>query len=397
MMSETKLIVKKPASHVNRVLFEHNANPEAPCLVVFCGIHGNEKAGLEAFHLLLPLLEEEKLSGSLYVLSGNIPALARGQRFIDEDLNRLWKRKSLEDGFLSENKISENKDRKELLRIINDISSTITGPLYFIDVHTTSAASIPFITIDDSLINRRFTSVFPVPVVLGIEEYLQGALLSYINQQGFVSLGFEAGEHHDECSVRNAESFLYMALCVAGVMKPNQDLIKTHRERLERNSGKDHSFYEVIYRFALGPGDDFKMCRGYENFQKVGEGALLAYYNGKELKAEEETTIFMPLYQKQGEDGFFFVRRIPSWILGVSAGLRLLRLDALLALLPGISWIDPEKNGLRVNLKTVRFLAKPLFHLLGYREIEEDQYHLLIYNRERASQKERYPFKYPKL
>lgn len=395
-MSETKLTIEKPARNIDRVLFEYHADPKAPCVVVFCGIHGNEKAGLKAVERLLPMLQSEKLKGSLYVLSGNIPALAKDQRFIDEDLNRLWKRKFMNGFPFGHKEISENKDRKELLGIINEISTTMEGPLYFIDIHTTSATSVPFITIDDSLINRRFTSVFPVPVVLGIEEYLQGALLSYINQQGYVSLGFEAGEHHAEISVLNAESFLYMVFWVSGIMKADKALLYRHRNRLETNANKDHRFYEVTYRYGVQPGDAFCMYPGYENFQRVPGGKALARVNGEEIKTEKEAVIFMPLYQKQGEDGFFFVRKIPSWTLRLSAGLRLLKLDGLLALLPGISWIGPQKNGLRANLKIVRFLAKPLFHVLGYREIEEDRYHLLLYNRERTSQKDRYPFRYPK-
>lgn len=395
-MSETKSTIRPVAKDINRVIYEHYESAEAPCVVVFCGVHGNEQAGLKAVARMKDALRAANLKGSLYILSGNIPAIIRRQRFIDKDLNRVWSRNLFSSPVLGASKVSEYKDRRELLGIISDISKHVKGPLYFIDIHTTSAASIPFITIDDALINRRFTSVFPVPVVLGIEEYLRGALLSFINQLGFVSLGFEAGSHDAEQSVLNAESFLWLVLDVAGVLELPEEVGVAHRKRLADITRGYQNFYEVTFRYALKPDEDFKMFPGFQNFQSIEEGALLAESEGEALVAPESTIIFMPLYQQQGEDGYFFVRKVPYPLLKLSALFRLMKLDSLLAALPGVEWIDGKKNGLRVDLKVARFMAKSVFHLLGYREVQEDEDHLLVYNRERASKKDRYPFRYSK-
>ena len=67
-----------------------------------------------------------------------------------------------------------------------------------------------------------------------------------------------------------------------------------------------------------------------------------------------------------------------------------MKADSLLAILPGISWDTKEKNALRVNLRITKFLAKPIFHLLGYRNRKLDQTHLKIYNRERISKRKIY-------
>ena len=396
-MSETKTPKPPAEQHLSRVIFENYAGPQAPCVVVFCGIHGNEKAGLKAVEKMRPFLEMANLEGSLFVLSGNIPALMKNQRFIDLDLNRVWLRKMNALSRSHGQRISESRDRKELLRIIAEIRSQVKGALYFIDVHTTSAASIPFITIDDSLINRRYTSVFPVPVVLGIEEYLNGALLSFINQLGFVSLGFEAGKHDDEQAVLNAEAFLYLAMAVAGVITLDADRIDAYRKHLEKSARGHQYFFEVTYKYAIQNGEAFEMCPGFRNFQRVRRGEVLAHSNGKAIRADKDALIFMPLYQEQGEDGFFFVRKLPYWVLRFSALFRLMHLDSMLAWLPGVSWIDREKIGLRVDLKTARYMAKSVFHFLGYREVVEDEGHLLVYNRERNARKERYPLRYPRL
>jgi succinylglutamate desuccinylase len=48
----------------------------------------------------------------------------------------------------------------------------------------------------------------------------------------------------------------------------------------------------------------------YKNFQAVEKGELLALDKHGEIRADEDGLILMPLYQKQGDDGFFLVRRI---------------------------------------------------------------------------------------
>ena len=90
----------------------------------------------------------------------------------------------------------------ELFALIQEIIQNQSGPLYFFDLHTTSSQSIPFIPVNDSLINRAFAQQYPLPLILGIEEYIEGPVLSYINELGFVSFGFEGGQHTDPISVK---------------------------------------------------------------------------------------------------------------------------------------------------------------------------------------------------
>lgn len=98
----------------------------------------------------------------------------------------------------------------------------------------------------------------------------------------------------------------------------------------------------------------------------------------------------MPLYQKQGAEGYFMIRRIPKWVLALSAGLRKVRADHLLAALPGVSWKNREKAQLVVNLKVARFYSKAIFHLLGYRSRILDRDRILINNREKVARNELY-------
>lgn len=136
--------------------------------------------------------------------------------------------------------------------------------------------------------------------------------------------------------------------------------------------------------------DDFTMLPGFKSFDTIGEGTHLASHNGKQLSTDKKTIVFMPLYQEQGEEGFFLIRKIPKWILNLSAGMRKLKLDNFLTILPGVSWYSPAKEKLMVNLKVARFLSKPFFHLLGYRSRTVDATHILLSNRERAAKNQMY-------
>jgi hypothetical protein len=46
--------------------------------------------------------------------------------------------------------------------------------------------SLPFITINDALINLKFSNCSPISIVLEIEEYLEGPILNYLNSLGYV-------------------------------------------------------------------------------------------------------------------------------------------------------------------------------------------------------------------
>ncbi|MBT8245883.1 succinylglutamate desuccinylase/aspartoacylase family protein [Winogradskyella sp.] len=373
-----------------RIIHHVRGQSKGPTLVFFGGIHGNEKAGVEALKNVLPQLKKDNICGQIFGVYGNIKAINQNKRYIDKDLNRIWTTQFLND--LEDKTIysQEEQEQKALFKFISGLLSNNTEPVYFIDFHTTSSKTLPFITINDAIINRKFSKHFPVPVVLGIEEYLEGPLLSYLNKQGFVSLGFEAGQHNDKAAIINCESFIHLACHYSGALKERFNEFKTHYQQLQKSAKNKTDIYEVIYKYHINENENFKMEHGFESFQPIKKGILLATSNQKPIYAPSSHELFMPLYQEKGNDGFFIIKRIPRFILEVSALVRKLKLDGLLTLLPGIKWHDKTNGILRANLRITRFMAKSIFHLLGYRNKQQDDTHLLLYNRERVAKTEMY-------
>lgn len=378
-----------------RVIGHITGAKEGPTFIFFGGIHGNEPAGVKALEHVFPELQNRayELHGAVYGLRGNIPGILSSRRYVCDDLNRLWTASKIEHirSKPETNRSPEEKQLIEILDLVLEIIHTRPGPIYFVDIHTTSSKSIPFITINDALINRKFSTCFPIPVVLGIEEYLKGPLLSYINELGYVSLGFEAGQHQDEKSTENAIAFTWLALVFAGILPVSEiPEIKIHHQILASAAGTNHFFYEVTDRFYLEAADHFKMAAGFQSFDAVRKGTLLGRHNSREVVAPKNAVLFMPLYQDLGEDGFFLIKKIPNWALKASAFLRKINWDLFLVLLPGISWADGTKKNLKINTRIVRFMRKPVFHLLGYRRSSSGHRQTIMSNRERRAKKALY-------
>jgi hypothetical protein len=380
-------------SNIDRIIGKVEGERNGPTILFFAGIHGNEPAGVLALEQVLSQLDSKReyIAGTIYGIIGNRAALFNKRRYMDEDLNRIWINTYIDNLEVKVNLLEEEKEMKELLNLIKTITKEKTGPVYFIDFHTTSSKSFPFITINDALINRKFAMKFPVPIVLGIEEYLEGPMLSYINKEGFVAIGFEAGQHQDEKSVKNTVSFIFLTLVLTEAINKNDfDDVDSHYANLEKNASQLKEIYEIVYLHKIAAWDKFAMLAGFESFQPIKKDTNLAIHNEEYVKSPLSGRIFMPLYQSQGSDGFFIIRRIPYWILKLSAFLRKYKTDNLLTLLPGVSWESRDKKVLKVNLKTARFLAKPLFHLLGYRVRVTEGHYLKLSNRERATKKKMY-------
>ena len=374
----------------NRILGNIKGSKQTPTVVIIAGIHGNEQAGVKASKKVLHKIKEENIqfSGNLYMIFGNINASKKGIRFEDVDLNRIWRKENIEAlKTLAVDENAETKEQIEIYKLIKDIIDTNIGPFYFIDLHTTSSATVPFITISDSLNNRKFSSNFPVPVVLGIEEYLDGPLLTFINEFGHIALGFEGGEHHDEKSIINCEAFIWKALvhskCVA---KKNISNYNHYKNELS-NLCCRYDFFEIKYRYGIKKDEDFKMKSGIINFEPIKKHQKLAQSNGQIIRASEDGRIFMPLYQNLGEDGFFILSRISKFWLSASLFARKLKINHFLRLIPGVKK-DPENNyTLIVDPKIAKYLAKDIFHLFGYRQqiYKDDKLHFIKRDRKKTA------------
>lgn len=389
MKTEENEILAEAEIESERIIGKIIGSEPGPTLVFTAGIHGNEPTGVWALENVFSELRksDRAFNGVAYAIRGNLKALQKGVRYLDEDLNRIWYDSRVDQIDQLSSDSAEVEEQKALWKLLQDVFGEHQGPYYFFDLHTTSCETVPFITLNDTLLNRGYTRQYPIPVVLGIEEYLEGPLLSYLNELGYVAFGFEAGQHTDEKAVANNENFIWSTLAYTGFINATENE-RNHEKQLEVAAKGLRGFFEIYDYQPVDQVDKFEMKPGFKNFQRVEKGSSLAILNGVVLKAEDSTKIFMPLYQQQGDDGFFFVRKVAPFFLWLSKYAR--KSANILSFLPGVKWSDAERNTLLVNQKIARFFARPLFHLFGFRSRKLSANYYQMKNREAHAKHDEY-------
>jgi len=325
-----------------------------PTLIAVGSLHGNEPAGSLALSRIaerLPHLEE-KLAGRVYLITGNTRAIARRKRFLSEDLNRQWTSENLSRVGSEELYMTpEGTELTELDQILDSILITAMDEVFVLDLHSTSADGMPFATVGDTLRNRQFAQKFPVTILLGIEEQLEGTMLEYLNTAGAVTLGFEGGQHVSQQTIRNHEALVWLALVNAGILdKQDAPDLAEMRKRLSGDEDESARVFEIRYRHAVTADDEFEMLRGFNNFDKVRSGQMLGSDRRGRVTACESGILLMPLYQKQGEDGFFIGREISPFWLKISEILRRLGVQNYIHLLPGVRRHDRDPQTRHLDL-----------------------------------------------
>ncbi|MEX0770861.1 MAG: succinylglutamate desuccinylase/aspartoacylase family protein [Balneolaceae bacterium] len=370
----------------DRILWRFDGKEPGLVLVIFVGIHGNETAGIEAVKNIAGKFKAKdcRFGGAVYAVTGNIEALRQGTRYVDQDLNRLWEVDYDEYSInpVQTDSISEMGEIQSIEQTLTSIKKKYDHPgqdFVFVDIHTTSSDSCAFIPFNDTLGNRELARLFPVPQILGIEEFIYGTLLSYINNHGFAAIGFEAGAHSDSESVKRSEAFLWLAMHHCRLLELTTDEIAKYEYILRKNVTISDTYYEIIHRHYVKNPARFRMKCGFHNFDEVRKDQPLAYEDEQLIRAPANGRIFMPLYQEAGRDGFFIIRKIsPVW-LELSAWLRRTSVHKWLKYLPGVT---PIGNGnFKVDLSRAKYFARKIFHLLGYRLSKQDRNTLICYRR----------------
>lgn len=300
---------------VDRVIGSYGHGKPGPLLFCIGGIHGNEPAGVLALQRVMESLEELKppFAGKLMGLAGNVEALGEKTRYIHRDLNRLWSEeeiarvKSLE----ADNRNSEEKELIELLRFIDASADTPYEPKVYVDLHTTSAPGGLFSIVTDVSSNRRLAEPLQAPIIFNLVTELALTTNRFFDNRSLTSLAFESGQHDDLASIDVHEAAIWVLLAEIGCIQtkdiPN---FARFRQLLIEAAAHLDTYLRVCYRHPITVEDQFVMQPGYVNFQAIKQGELLAHDKNGPVTSPCDGQILMPLYQNQGEDGFFVVERL---------------------------------------------------------------------------------------
>ncbi len=326
------------ADETNRVLIRLRGSKPGPALLVVGSLHGNEPAGRLAVARVSAQLhaasETENFGlecGDLMGVVGNLAALGIERRYIDSDLNRGWTEARLSELMMRGAQTAEEHEMKAIYELTLSFGASARGPLTLLDLHSTSGESPPFASITNLERDLDLVSTLPVPVVLGIDTHLHGTFLEYMQDHNYAGTVFEGGQHDDPLTVDHNEAVIWLLLEQQGMLVASSESIVGTRVRwaheiLECAGKALPSLLRIEYRYPLdteaamrpdpvlsngsGSSADFRMCPGFRSFQEVQLGQLLAHHKDREIRSDRQGRILMPLYQAQGDDGFFLMSEL---------------------------------------------------------------------------------------
>ena len=343
-------------------------------LLCVAGIHGNEPAGVHAVQRVFGAVQDRaaEMTGDFVALAGNLSALAVGRRFVDRDLNRAWtdsRLRALRENGRLEGPV-EDREQRELLAEIERVLSETRGRVYALDLHTTSGPGGIFSAFADALPHRAFASHFPVPMIFGLDEQVDGTLVSLLSDHGLIAITVETGQHQEPAAINRAAAAIWVAVVTSGIL-PERLVPEAAdaRKLLQRDSSHLPRALEMRYCRGIVDGDGFEMEPGYSNFQEVVAGQVIARDAQGVVLVGEDARLLMPLYQEQGEDGYLLVREFRPFWMHVSHVLRRVRLGRIAHWLPGVQRVEGTDDEVVVDKRVAQFFAKQLFHLLGFRQL----------------------------
>lgn len=286
-------------------------------------MHGNEPAGVNAIRLMFKMLEVEPITnpdfifrGRLLGLIGNLQATRKGVRYLQRDLNRQWTSENISrvKNTPTDQLHAEDLELKEVsLLIEEEIKSYQPDRVVVLDLHTTTAHGGIFSIPTEEKESIRIALELHAPVVKGLLRGIQGTSLHYFNSKHFdvdmVAVCFESGQHQEQLSVNRAIAAITNCMRTIGCVLP-EHIENQHDALLIEYSKELPQLAELVEVHRINEGDHFEMLPNFKNFQVIEKGEQLAKDKNGPIEAPENGLILMPLYQKQGDDGFFLIRTV---------------------------------------------------------------------------------------
>lgn len=318
---------------MERLIGIYDEGRPGPLFICFGALHGNETAGIKAIALMLKMLEVEHITnpefefrGRFVGLVGNLAAAKSGQRYIKKDLNRQWSIEKIQGLAASDPTTLEAEDLEmyELEKLVTSIIRSYQSErTVILDLHTTSAEEGIFTIVPNHPLAIRFAMGIKAPVVLGFLEGLAGTTLHYFTSENFpgetTSICFESGNHNDPLSVNRSIAAITNCLRYADNVD-EKHIESRHIHILEDFSKSLPHITQLVYRHGISPEDQFVMEPGFVNFSPVVKGQLLAHDCHGPIFAKHDGYVLMPMYQKQGEDGFFIVADVMPDMINLLTG-----------------------------------------------------------------------------
>jgi len=228
-----------------------DGNREGKTIAVVAGVHGNEKAGVEAIKSLLPFKINQ---GRLIFVIANEKAIEKNVRFIETDLNRLFNCKT-----------PETMEK----RIANKMKPLLNQADAMLDLHSSfSKDTFPFCICEENSV--EVAKQLPGKIILtGLTKFHKGSTDEYMYKHGKIGICIECGYLNSK-KARDIAKKAVRSFCIAfGIIKG-------------RNRKKEQRILKATELYKNK--STFKLKKSFKDFEKVN---CLIGLDGKEkIKAK---------------------------------------------------------------------------------------------------------------
>ncbi len=259
-----------------------------PTSIILAGVHGNEKCGITAFEKILPNLVIEK--GTVLFGYGNPKALERNQRFMEANLNRMFKNTDL---LSNHEKASYEYSRAQFLKKYLDQASAL------LDIHASyTPESNPFIICEAKA--KKIAEYLPADLVVsGFDDIEPGGTDYYMNDTGKIGICLECGYLENPQSIVVAEQGILAFLKARGHLPNNLQLLKQSHVQM--------------YQLYLTKTDSFVLSKTFRDFELISLGQIIGIDGVENIIAKKESVIlFARNRQRIGEEAFLLGEAKPT-------------------------------------------------------------------------------------
>jgi predicted deacylase len=277
--------------------FTYSAEDSGPRVLILGAVHGNEICGTEAIRRVMGELD----SGAMRLRRGHVEfvpianprAHEAGQRFIERNLNRFFKK-------------TENPKAYEA-KLTNILGDMIDACGYFIDLHSTTAGGVPFASVEGT-----HTEEHRLAEAMGAEILLFGwheayaasgrsnpdpdeslGTTAYARRHGAKAVLLECGQHKDPLAVEVAYGAIHGALRQIGMVE--EPVAAKARPLVIRVT-------RVVFR---GEGGAF--TESWKNFSPIHAGQTVAMLaDGGAVVAPADGFIILPNANTQPNTEWFY-------------------------------------------------------------------------------------------
>jgi len=298
-------------------IIDHITGTGDSIFIALCSLHGNEPSGEEAIRIVARTIREREIPfrGTFAGIVGNVRAHARGVRYIDEDLNRIWSETELDEARRFSPETSEQLERAELFQLFTELVRGVEKRNVFVlDLHSTSSESPPFIAGRGELASPRWEEAVDrlgLAELVQTSDAIQGTFFSYLSAAGYYALAVEGGSHYSPETVVMSASVLWSLLGSLGHIDEDVSEVEQSRMHLQSASRNVPPRVRIVSDHPIVSSDKFRMRPGYRNFQAITKGECIADSIHGEVRVSTDGYLLFPLYQAQGDTGFYIAEAAP--------------------------------------------------------------------------------------